>query len=259
MKEDIQVNNVRLKVWRKPGKTQKPTIVFLHDSLGCIRLWRDFPQKLGEVTGCSILVYDRQGYGGSAPFANVERQNDYLEKEADLLRDLLNKCGIHEAILFGHSDGGTIALIAAAKFASTVKAIITEGAHIFVEDLTLKGIRAAVQQYNSTDLRQKLQKYHGDKTEAVFQAWTRIWLKDSFRNWTIENFLPHIQCPSLIIQGKKDEFGTLQQVEGILDNVNGRAEKLIIPDVGHTPHREAEYVVLESALRFINSLDLPKE
>ncbi len=229
----------------------RPTIIFLHDSLGCIELWRDFPAKLGEATNCNVLIYDRLGYGKSSPFANAERDNSYMKKEADVLHLLIEQCGIKNAILFGHSDGGSIALIAAAKYPENIRAVITEGAHIFVDDITLKGISEAEETYRSTNLKERLQKYHGDKTEAMFWAWAKTWLTDTFRSWNIEAFLPNIQCPVLIIQGINDEFGTEAQVDGIINQVTGKAVKLMIPGIGHTPHKEAREEVMKKSADFI--------
>jgi len=233
---------------------ERPTIIFLHDSLGCVELWRDFPKQLSAISNCNGLVYDRQGYGKSSPFANGNRKKDYLEVEADVLQRLLEHLSIKHAILFGHSDGGSIALIAAAKYPANIKAVITEGAHIFVEEITLQGIREAVIAYQTTNLKERLEKYHSDKTEAVFRAWAETWLRQDFRSWNIEGFLPQITCPVLVIQGEKDEYGTLAQVAGIVNQVSGEASQLIIPAVGHTPHKEAKEVVLEQSASFIKSL-----
>ena len=186
-----------------PGK---PTIVFLHDSLGCIDLWRDFPERVGEMTSCNVLIYDRQGYGKSCGFSNDKRNNQYLEAEAEVLNQLLEFWNIDQPILFGHSDGGSIALLTAAKYPSKIKAIITEGAHVFVEDVTIKGIKEAIHHYETTDLKTKLEKYHAKNTEAMFWAWAKTWTTEEFSSWNIEQFLFDIQCPSLIIQGEKDEY-----------------------------------------------------
>lgn len=230
---------------------ERPTLVFLHDSLGCIQLWRDFPQKLALATQCNAFLYDRQGYGQSAPFDTEQRKATYLEEEAHILEDVLQKAGIQQAILFGHSDGGSIALVAAAEHPGRIKGIITEGAHVFVEEITLSGIKEAVEAYQSTPLPQKLAKYHGDKTEQVFHAWTDTWLAPEFRNWNIEKYLPRIQCPALIIQGDKDEYGTEAQVDSIVRQTKGEAEKWIIPGIGHSPHKEAPKEVMQRSAEFI--------
>ncbi|MEZ0483338.1 alpha/beta fold hydrolase [Fibrella aquatica] len=254
MQHDTIINGATLRISQSPIGNDQPTLIFLHDSLGCIALWRDFPTKLGQATNCNVLVYDRQGYGKSSPFADHERRLDYLEKEADVLNELIKQCGIKQAILFGHSDGGSIALLAAAKYPSCIVGVITEGAHIFVEGSTLAGIQTAVEAYRTTNLNERLQKYHGDKTDAVFRAWADTWLSDNFKLWNIEHFLPRIKCPVLVIQGEQDEYGSLEQVQGIVRQVSGQASQLIIPGSGHTPHKEAQDVVLAHATSFINHL-----
>jgi pimeloyl-ACP methyl ester carboxylesterase len=232
----------------------RPTIIFLHDSLGCIELWRDFPERVGALTQCNVLVYDRQGYGKSCGFSYTKRDNHYLELEADILNQLLDYWNIEQPILFGHSDGGSIALLTAAKYPDKIKAIITEGAHVFVEDITVNGIKEAIQSYETTNLKIKLEKYHGSNTEAMFWAWANTWTTEEFRSWNIEHFLPMIQCPTLVIQGEKDEYGSLQQVESIIEKVSGATEKFIIPSIGHTPHKENPEVVLVQVSAFINEL-----
>lgn len=234
-----------------PGR---PVIVFLHDSLGCIELWRYFPQKLAEATQCNLYIYDRLGYGKSAPMPTHVRPVNYMELEADILNGLLQEQEINDAILFGHSDGGTIALLTAAKYPARVKAVIAEAAHIFVEEVTLRGINEAMDNYRSTNLPERLAKYHGGKVEMLFKAWAETWTRDDYRNWNIEDQLPSIACPLLFIQGDADEYGTLAQVEKTISQVCGRAEKYILPGVGHTPHKEARELVLERAAAFINKL-----
>ncbi|KAF2333375.1 alpha/beta fold hydrolase [Flavobacterium nitrogenifigens] len=229
----------------------RPTIVFLHDSLGCVELWRDFPKQIAEVSQCNILIYDRLGYGKSDPMPTYVRPVNYLELEADVLNTILEKLKIENAILFGHSDGGSIALIAASKYPQRIKMVICEAAHIFVEEITLNGIREAVVAYQNTNLPERLQKYHGNKTETIFKAWTETWLRVDFRNWNIENLLPKIKSPLLFIQGEKDEYGTLDQVRKTINAVSGKTEKYIIPNVGHTPHKEAPKTVLDKIAAFI--------
>jgi pimeloyl-ACP methyl ester carboxylesterase len=229
----------------------RPTIVFLHDSLGCIELWRDFPQKLADAADCNFLVYDRLGYGKSDPAPTNERSNNYMELEADFLNELLTELQLKDVVLFGHSDGGSIALIAAGKYPENIQAVIAEAAHIFVEDITLEGIDYAKSSYESLNMAERLAKYHGDKVDFVFSAWTETWMKPEFRSWNIEHFLPNISCPVLFIQGEDDEYGSLDQVNRTLEQVNGSAEKLILPEIGHTPHRESPKEVLEKASMFI--------
>ncbi len=248
----IDVNGKQLYIEYNNSFENKPTIVFLHDSLGCTQLWRDFPAKLGEAVQCNVLVYDRLGYGKSFPMLTQERENNYMELEADLLNDLLSELNIKETILFGHSDGGTIALITASKYPEKVKATICEAGHIFVEDITVKGVNDTFEAYKTTNLPERLQKYHGDKVEMIVKAWTEIWLSNRFRSWNIEYLLENITSPLLFIQGEADEYGTLDQVEKTISQVSGSAEKFIIPNVGHTPHKEVPDIVLQKSAEFIN-------
>ena len=236
----------------KSSQAIRPTVVFLHDSLGCVETWRDFPEVLAERAGSDALVYDRQGYGRSSPFGPTPRTLRYLEDEAHVLRAVLDRREISSAILFGHSDGGSIALIAAALHPHRITAVITEGAHVFVEDVTLRGIHAAHESLGTTDLAERLARYHGDKVPALTSAWIDTWLAPEFRSWNIERYLPDIRCPVLVIQGEQDEFGTRAQVDAIVKGVGSSARPLMIPGVGHTPHREARDVVLDTAAAFIS-------
>lgn len=232
----------------------RPVLIFLHDSLGSTQLWRDFPHQLAAAVQCNVLIYDRLGYGKSDPMPTHERATNYMEAEADVLHEVLVKSGITDAILFGHSDGGTIALLTAAKYPENIKAVICEAGHIFVEDVTLKGIYEAMEAYKNTNLPQRLEKYHGDKTETLFRAWTETWTRTDYRNWNIEHFLSKITCPLLFIQGENDEYGTMDQVDKTINQVSGRSEKYIIPETGHTPHKEAPEFTLKAAKSFIDSV-----
>jgi pimeloyl-ACP methyl ester carboxylesterase len=253
----VEVNKLSLFVRRKEKFVGAPTIVFLHDSLGCVQLWRDFPEKLSNEVNCNFIVYDRQGYGKSTSLPSHQRKNDYLEIEAEILHDLIIKLELQNVILFGHSDGGSIALIAASKYPSMVSAVIVEAAHVFVEEVTLEGIRVAVKEYLTTDLKARLEKYHGDKTDTIFKAWTETWLGVEFREWSIEHLLTAIRCPLLFIQGDKDEYGTTKQMQVVADHVTGKVETHLILGSSHTPHKTAETEVISLVKQFIgsNSLD----
>lgn len=229
------------------------TLVFLHEGLGSIGQWRDFPSLLSERTGLPALVYDRWGYGKSEPFT-LPRDMRYLHDEARAgLPAVLDACRIGKAILIGHSDGGSIALIYASTHPENVRAVITEAAHVFVEDVTLEGIREAISVYAATDLPKRLARYHGDKTDLVFRGWSETWLSPGFRSWNIEDVLPGVRCPVLIIQGIDDRYGTPAQVRAIEGQVSGRAEALLVR-CGHIPHAEAREEVLEAMARFIEEL-----
>ncbi len=257
MRYQLQNGLGELEIEKNEFDETVPTLIFLHDSLGCIELWRDFPKRIAQANNCNYLVYDRLGYGKSSLNSQLpKRPNNYLEVEADTLNELIRALNIPTPILFGHSDGGTIALIAGAKYPLTIKGIITEGAHIFVEDITLKGILAAKDAYKTTNLKEKLQKYHTDRTPFIFEAWTDTWLRPSYRSWNIEHLLKNITCPTLIIQGENDEFGTLKQVNQIVTQVSGKTEKLILKDAGHNPHKEATEKTLITCTKFIQEIVL---
>jgi pimeloyl-ACP methyl ester carboxylesterase len=232
----------------------RPALVFLHEGLGSIGQWRDFPEKICAQTGCPALVYERWGYGGSDPLTQPRRP-DYLHDEALLsLPEVLNQCAIDKPILIGHSDGGSIAIIYAGTNPQKVAGVITEAAHVFVEDVTVEGIKRAVEVYEGTDLKERLSKFHGNNTELMFRGWADIWLSPEFRNWDIEEYLPHITCPLIAIQGKDDEYGTSAQVEAIVGKVKGSARASMIDNCGHIPHIQATDAVLSEMVNFISEM-----
>jgi pimeloyl-ACP methyl ester carboxylesterase len=249
----VRINGRNLYVEQYYQYPDRPTIVFLHDSLGSVQLWRDFPQKLAAATQCNLLLYDRLGYGQSEPMPTYVRPVNYMEQEADILYELLTALEIDSAILFGHSDGGTIALLTASKYPAKIKAVVAEAAHIFVEDVTLNGIYKAIDAYKNTNLVERLSKYHGEKTDTLFKAWTETWTRADYRTWNIEHLLKNIVCPLLFIQGESDEYGTLMQVEKTITQVSGSAEKYLIPNIGHTPHKEAPQLTLDKSIEFIKA------
>lgn len=236
-----------------PAAAGRPTLVLLHDSLGCITVWRDFPERLAAALGCRALVYDRRGYGRSSAFGPAPRTPGYLEAEADVLARVLDACGVPEAVLFGHSDGGSIALVAAAREPARVRAVVTEGAHVFVEERTLAGIRDAREALRTTDLRDRLRRHHGDRTDGVTAAWIDVWLSPGFRDWSIAHHLPHVRCPTLVLQGADDEYGTPEQVHAIARGVAGPVRTRLLPGVGHTPHRAAPDEVLRLTTAFLRA------
>ncbi|MGD9166900.1 MAG: alpha/beta hydrolase [Syntrophobacterales bacterium] len=236
------------------GQDSQPTLVFLHEGLGSIEMWHDFPEVLLEKTGCNGLLYDRWGHGRSDPL-DGKRTLRYVHDEAlDSLPDVLRRCEVDDSVLIGHSDGGSIALIFAAEYSERVRGIITEAAHVFVEEITLEGIKDALEVYRSTDLKEKLARYHGDNTERIFRAWHETWLQPEFKSWNIEDCLPKIKCPVLVIQGEDDQYGTIAQVEAIAHQVAGPAKPLLIPDCAHIPHKEATDRVIKEMTEFILKL-----
>jgi pimeloyl-ACP methyl ester carboxylesterase len=228
-------------------------LVFLHEGLGCIELWHDFPLALVKSTGCDALIYDRWGHGKSDPL-DAPRTLRYVHDEAlESLPAVLEKCSVSDTILVGHSDGGSIALLFAAEHPRLVHGIITEAAHVFVEEVTLEGIRAAVETYEKTDLKQKLERYHGENTERIFRGWSDSWLTPEFKKWNIEGCLPRIQCPVLAIQGEDDEYGTEAQLAAITTQVAGLSQYALIPNCAHIPHHQARDRVAQEMIQFIQT------
>jgi pimeloyl-ACP methyl ester carboxylesterase len=249
-------HNLRVMTLSPPGPPQanEATLVFLHEGLGSIGQWRDFPRLLAETTGLKALVYERYGFGGSDPLQEP-RDGRYLEREAhEYLPEVLALCGVTTPILIGHSDGGTIALLYAARFPDLPRGVITEAAHVFIEEVTLTGIREAVKAFETGGLREKLARFHGDGTDTMFHGWSDTWLEPEFREWTLEERLVQIRAPLLVIQGEDDEYGTQAQVEAICSRVSGPAERFMVPECGHIPHYQARAVVLQEMTRFIGKL-----
>lgn len=228
----------------------RPVLVLLHEGLGCVAMWRDFPQKLAAATGCRTLVYSRPGYGGSEAYREP-RTPRYMHHEGEVvLPAFLAALGIEQPLLVGHSDGGSIALIYAGAFPGAAQGVAVMAPHEFVEEETLAGIRAAREFWQSSDWPQKLGRYHAD-APRVFADWNDTWLAPEFRDWNIEAYLPAIRCPLLALQGEDDEYATLRQIEVIGEQVAG-AEVLTLADCGHTPQRDQEAAVLAVLAAFVD-------
>jgi pimeloyl-ACP methyl ester carboxylesterase len=227
-------------------------LVFLHEGLGSIGQWRDFPAQLCALTRLPGLVYERWGFGHSDPLVGP-RPTDYLQIEAEItLPEVLAACGVAEPpILFGHSDGASIALLFAAAYPQQVLAVISEAGHVLVEDVCLTGIREVRTTYQQGNLRKSLHRYHGENTDAMFWGWCDTWLRSDFRHWNIEARLPFIVCPALLVQGADDEFATRAQLDAIAAGVAASKEVLWVPDCAHVPHHQARETILTAATTFI--------
>lgn len=231
-----------------------PVLVFLHEGLGSMRLWGDFPHAIARGCGLPVLMYDRLGHGRSDPLPSAAVDTAYIDREAGLfLPQVLSACAVRRAILIGHSDGGTIALLYAAKHIGTAAGIVTEAAHVFVEDITRRGIRKTAGTYEK-NLKPRLAKYHGDKVDTLFWRWADTWLSDAFAPWNIVARLNTVQCPVLAVQGEADEYGTADQVTAIAGHVGGRAETFLVPGCRHVPHYQARDVVAGRMIAFVQSL-----
>jgi pimeloyl-ACP methyl ester carboxylesterase len=231
-----------------------PQLVLLHEGLGSLALWRDFPSLLAAATGCRTITYSRQGYGMSDRLAGP-RAVDYIHREAlEILPQVIAALSIEEPVLIGHSDGASIAMIFAGDGRRQARGLVLMAPHVFVEDVTIAGIAAAKTAYQSADLRARLARYHRDVDDA-FWGWNNIWLNPEFRRWNIENALPGIRCPLMMIQGSDDEYGTLAQFERIRAGVSTtQITELILPDCRHSPHRDQPAATLRAIADFVAAL-----
>lgn len=233
----------------------RPPIVFLHEGLGSISLWRDFPQRVADATGCEAIVFSRYGYGQSTPRDGTPREVRYMHDEALLaLPEFLQQLGLEDFILFGHSDGSSIALLHGADGVPPPRGMIVMAPHVRVEDVTIAGIEAATEAYRTTTLRERLGRHHRD-VDSVFASWSDIWLSPAFRAWNIEACLPRITCPILAIQGEEDEYGTMAQVDLIKAQTgSARVELLKLPQCGHSPQRDQPEAVIKASVAFVEHL-----
>jgi pimeloyl-ACP methyl ester carboxylesterase len=227
------------------------TLVFLHEGLGSVAMWRDFPARLCAATGTSGLVYSRPGYGRSTPRPADERWGpDFMHRQArEVLPALLEELRVAQPWLFGHSDGGSIALLYAAAFPQALRGAIVLAPHIRVEEISVTSIAQAREAYLGTDLKQRLARYHDD-VESAFWGWNDVWLSPAFRNWRIEDEIAAIRCPLLAIQGLDDEYGTLEQIRGIARRVP-QAQLLELPACGHSPHKDQPEAVIAAVTAFL--------
>ena len=231
----------------------RPTLVFLHEGLGSIGQWRDFPRLVAQATGCAALVYARYGYGQSNVLAEERVPVSFMHDEAlKALPEVLAARGIADPVLIGHSDGASIALIYAGA-GHPVRAVAVMAPHVFVEDVSVASIVAARRAFETTDLPERLGKHHRDP-RRTFYLWNDAWLDPAFRDWNIEEYLPGIRCPLLAIQGQGDEYGSMAQLDAIARQVKGPCELLKLSNCGHSPHREQPEAVLEAIRRFVGSL-----
>ena len=233
------------------GEERKPVLVFLHEGLGSIRQWRDFPARVADATGCRALVYDRYGYGQSDVLREARRDIRFMHYEAlQSLPQMLASLKIENPILIGHSDGASIALIHAGA-GHPVRAVAAMAPHVFIEPVCIESIRKAAESFESTDLPVKLGKYHRD-VRKTFYGWADVWRDPAFESWDIRvEYLPRIGCPVLGIQGRDDEYGTMAQLEELDRHVGGPCELLKLETCGHAPFRDRPERTLSAVVSFI--------
>jgi pimeloyl-ACP methyl ester carboxylesterase len=238
--------------WIAPERRHAPLIVFLHEGLGSLALWKDFPTRLCAAGGCRGLVYSREGYGRSTPRdAGESWPVTFMHTQAhDVLPRLLARLGVTEPPwLFGHSDGASIALLHAARFPQRVAGVIAVAPHVFVEDLSVASIAATRRTYEATDLRAKLARYHAD-VDSAFYGWNDVWLDPAFRRWNIEDELAGIRCPVLAVQGEDDEYGSVEQVRRIGRGVP-QARVIELAACGHSPHRDQPQTLIREVVTYL--------
>ena len=246
---DIDGHRVEARWWGDDS-SDHPVLVLLHEGLGCVDLWKDFPRQLAEKLSCRVFAYSRLGYGKSDA-CPLPRPVTFMHKEArEFLPRVLAAAGITSHILLGHSDGGSIALIYAATAPEGLKAVITEAAHVFCESLTLESIAQAKVAYEKGDLKPRLEKYHGPNTENAFRGWNDVWLNPKFASWNIRELLPDIGVPVLAIQGREDPYGTLDQITAV-EGAIPHCTTAILDHCGHAPHVQAPKQTMESITRFL--------
>jgi len=249
--------SIYVRRWQAPaagegeqGPARAP-IVLLHDSLGSVALWRDFPQQLAEATRRDVLAYDRLGVGQSDPYPGTLGPG-FVAREAETAFPAVHQgLGLGDFIVLGHSVGGGMAAMVAARYGAQCKAVVTESAQAFVEDRTLQGIRAAQQDFARPGQLARLEKYHGDKAAWVLSAWVDTWLSPPFADYRLDEALERVRCPVLAIHGELDEFGSLVHPERIRDRASGPVEVEIVAGGGHVPHREQPERIAQRIARFL--------
>ena len=233
-------------------KQDPPVVIMLHEGLGCVEMLRNVPEKIARLTGCNVMAYDRLGHGCSDRLPKSHVHNEYILDEAwNFLPEVLDQCDIPKAFLWGHSDGGSMALLFAGRFPQRVSGVITESAHVYVDPMTVQGIKTAVKAWKAGNLREKLTKYHGKNVDGIFHRWSTIWLSDTFAQWNIEAFLKDVTTPVLAFQGADDHYGEPGQLISITEKTGGRSQRVMIPGCGHIPHLQAFDAVASKAVEFI--------
>ncbi len=246
----ISNGNIFVRKWIPDGVASLP-IILLHDSLGSVELWRDFPAALAHATQRVVIAYDRLGFGKSS-LRTEPIEISFIDDEARFnLPAVVAALGIDKYILFGHSVGGAMALVAAALQGDNCVAIISESALVFVEDCAVAEIRKAKQDFADENLFGKLAKWHGERTRWVLDAWTGMWLSDEFKHWTLDAYLTQIHIPLLAIHGESDEYGSCASPRHIIQSVRGPAKMEIIPASGHFPHRENQEKIVSLVCAFL--------
>lgn len=229
-------------------------LILLHESLGCVAMWRDFPQLLSQQTGRKVIAYDRHGFGKSTPRTQLPSPRFVSEEPEVYLPAILEKLNIDKFTVFGHSVGGGMALLCGKYFGHRCEAIISESAQAFVEDRTRQGILQAEVSFKEPVVFSKLEKYHGDKTQWILDAWIKVWLSEAFANWSLEQELASVVSPLLVIHGDRDEYGSVAFPEAICRWASGKSRKEILQQCGHIPHKEKQSLIVDLVSDFLKAV-----
>jgi pimeloyl-ACP methyl ester carboxylesterase len=254
----LEVAGAQLEYRSWPGR--EPGLVLLHEGLGSVSMWRDFPERLHAATGNAVFAWSRRGYGGSSPHP-PPWPFGYMHDEArDWLPPVLAATGFKDVVLIGHSDGASIAAIHAGEISGRnvttsggvgLRALVLMAPHFFVEDVSIASIAEAREAYDTGDLRSRLERHHGANVDNAFRGWSQAWLDPGFRDWDIQAVLPNIRVPVLLIQGADDEYGTLAQIEAARSAIPSPVTTLVVPGCGHAPHRDRPEATLEAIAGFL--------
>ncbi len=254
----MEIDGIRLEyAWHGPAANEKPTILLLHEGLGSVSMWMDFPQALAEATGCGVLVYSRQGYGKSDPAALPRRLSLMEDEAAYVLPRIIDQWELKKVFLAGHSDGASIAAIYAGGTQDhRVRGLILMATHFFNEEICITACRNGKQDFEQGGLRQKLTRHHGDNVDCAFQSWNGLWLDPDFRDWNIEDHLAHIRVPMLLIWGAREQYASLAQVEAAREACTCPLEVVILEHASHWPFREQPHETLDAITAFTSHLML---
>lgn len=251
---EVPGGTVFVRRWHPLEKTNKPPVVLLHDSLGCVELWRDFPAQLAQHIGCEVIAYDRLGFGQSTKRVDPPTHRFIDEEAESVFPALCSALGLKKVIPFGHSVGGCMAIAIAGIHSQSnlCAAVVTESAQAFVEERTRSGVEAAKRHFSEAGHFGKLRKYHGSKARWVLEAWTETWLHPQFESWSLRAHLKNVRCPLLAIHGDNDEFGSVAFPRFIADEAAGQAQAVVLEGFGHVPHKENPATILTTVSGFFS-------
>jgi len=246
---ELSKGRIYAKSWHQDHEATREPLILLHDSLGCVAMWRDFPAQLCRILNRTVIAYDRLGFGRSSEKSQLP-PHSFIADEALIVGDLADRLGIERFALLGHSVGGAMAIQCAAAMPDRCEAAVTISAQAFVEPRTVEGVAAAKEFFKDTGQRERLSRYHGEKTGWVLDAWTETWLSPEFASWTLFDALGQTKCPVLAIHGAEDEYGSVRFPETIRDLAVGRSAMVLLSNCGHMPHREQPDVVINHIDQF---------